>query len=89
MSPEIAQDADPFQSYQENYRAAFRRYAQVVEEWMSLQQSAEADLRELRETHARIRDAEAACRAARDRLACLLLERKDAGVRDKIEQLCL
>lgn len=89
MSPGIAQEADLFQSYQEKYRTAFRRYAQAVEEWMSLQQSAEADLRELREAQGRIRDAEAACRAARDRLACLLLERKDSGARGKIEQLCI
>lgn len=58
---------------QENYRRAFRDFAQAVGELMSLQESDDAELSHIHAANVRIRDARDACRDARNKLAALLL----------------
>lgn len=62
---------------QENYRHAFLAFAEVSEELLCLQEAAEGiNLSRIQEVNVRIRDAQAACRDARDRLAALLLTKR-------------
>ncbi|HEY7303840.1 MAG TPA: hypothetical protein VH601_06995 [Bryobacteraceae bacterium] len=72
----IAAEESLLQNLRENYREAFRSFADAAEEWMLLQDSEGADLSRIQEAHVRIRDAQRTCRDARDRLACLLLARR-------------
>lgn len=61
---------------QENYRRAFRDFAQAVGELVSLQESDDAELSQIHAANVRIRDAQHVCRDARDELAALLLARR-------------
>jgi hypothetical protein len=72
----IATEESLLQNLRQNYRNTFRSFANATEEWMLLQESDGADLSRIQEAHVRIRDAQKACRHARDTLACLLLARR-------------
>lgn len=61
---------------QENYRRAFRDFAQAVEELISLQESDDAEFSQIHAANVRIRDTQETCRDARDKLATLLLARR-------------
>lgn len=67
-------DEGRFRKLQENYRRAFRVFAQASEELTVIQQAECVNLSQIHEADVRIRDAQAACREARDKLACFLLE---------------
>jgi hypothetical protein len=67
-------DESLVQKFQQNYRHAFRAFIEATEELLHLQEADGVDLSQIREASIRIRDAQAACRDTRDRLACLLLE---------------
>ncbi len=67
-------DESLVQKFQQNYRHAFRSFMEATEELLHLQDAGGVNLSQIQEANVRIRDAQEACREARDKFACLLLE---------------
>lgn len=66
---------------QEEYRSAFNLFAQAVDRFIWLQQCEQVDFQEIQRADRRVREAQDACREARDRLALVLLERRSAKLK--------
>lgn len=64
------------QELEESYRRAFRSFVQASEELMHLQQAGNVNLGQIQDANVRIRDAQMACRNARDKLARFLLAKR-------------
>lgn len=67
-------DESLVQKFQQNYRHAFRSFMEATEELLHLQDADGINLSQIQEANVRIRNAQEACREARDKFACLLLE---------------
>ena len=67
-------DESLVQKFQQNYRHAFRVFVEATDELLHLQDDESVNLSQIQQANVRIRNAQEACREARDKLACLLLE---------------
>lgn len=64
------------QDLQKNYRRAFRSFIEATDELLRCEETEGMNLSQIRAINVRIRDAQAACRDARNRLARFLIARQ-------------
>ena len=71
------------ESLRADYLSAFKEFARAVDTLSALRECEEANFHEIQRAESRVRDAQTACREARDRLADMLLERRHAKLSDR------